>query len=170
MRRNRTLSCFVPLPRTENAYTVKPNKEHSPTALFRLETKKVVYTCEQGSATIMFKWANSYYVRDVVKSCLADKLLSVQKSVQNLFSKLSIESVTEPSLTPTTQSIGANIQTLLQSNRCASTEDLHMHHIRPKRLGGSDTASNIMILCGECHRDWHYALDKVINDYWRGKI
>ena len=117
MRRNRTLSCFVPLPRTENAYTVKPNKEHSPTALFRLETKKVVYTCEQGSATIMFKWANSYYVRDVVKSCLADKLLSVQKSVQNLFSKLSIESVTEPSLTPTTQSIGANIQTLLQSRK-----------------------------------------------------
>lgn len=58
----------------------------------------------------------------------------------------------------------------LPCNRCASTEDLHMHHIRPKRLGGSDTASNIMILCGECHRDWHYALDKVINDYWKGKI
>lgn len=119
MSRNRTLSCFVPLPRTENAYTVKPNKEHSPTALFRLETKKVVYTCEWGSATIEFKWANSCYVRSVVKSCLGDRLLSVQKNVQNLISKLSIESVTEPSLTPTTQSIAANDQTLLQSRKDA---------------------------------------------------
>lgn len=58
----------------------------------------------------------------------------------------------------------------LPCNRCGSTEDLHMHHVRPRRLTGEDNQSNIMILCGECHRDWHYALDKVLNDYWQGRI
>lgn len=58
----------------------------------------------------------------------------------------------------------------LPCNRCASTEDLHMHHVRPRQLSGEDTPSNIMILCGECHRDWHYALDTVVNNYWKGKI
>lgn len=58
----------------------------------------------------------------------------------------------------------------LPCNRCGTYEDLHMHHVKPRQLQGEDTQSNIMILCGECHRDWHYALDKVLNNYWQGRI
>lgn len=54
-------------------------------------------------------------------------------------------------------------------NRCGTTEDLHVHHIRPRSLMGTDSVSNLMVLCGECHRLWHYAFDQKMERYWNGK-
>lgn len=47
--------------------------------------------------------------------------------------------------------------------RCGTRENLHVHHIRPKSMGGEDTLENTTILCAECHIEWH----KVVpNFYW----
>ncbi|RTK93951.1 HNH endonuclease [Candidatus Saccharibacteria bacterium] len=54
-------------------------------------------------------------------------------------------------------------------NRCGVKEDLHMHHVRPRSMMGTDHASNMMVLCGECHRLWHYACDEVMERYWSGR-
>ena len=64
----------------------------------------------------------------------------------------------------------AVLDKLRQAFLVGATKDLHMHHVRPRHLTGDDNQSNIMILCGECHRDWHYALDKVLSNYWQGRI
>ena len=29
--------------------------------------------------------------------------------------------------------------------------DLHLHHIRPVKLGGNHSESNLMVLCSDCH-------------------
>jgi len=29
--------------------------------------------------------------------------------------------------------------------------DLHLHHIRPVKLGGGHTPDNLIVLCSECH-------------------
>lgn len=34
---------------------------------------------------------------------------------------------------------------------CGATEDLHVHHIVPLVVGGSNRRSNLCVLCGECH-------------------
>jgi RNA-directed DNA polymerase len=35
--------------------------------------------------------------------------------------------------------------------RCGSTANLHVHHIQPKREGGSDGLDNLRTLCWDCH-------------------
>jgi len=38
---------------------------------------------------------------------------------------------------------------------CASTTDLHQHHLVPRVLGGPDTQENILTLCAPCHTKMH---------------
>ena len=39
--------------------------------------------------------------------------------------------------------------------QCGATKGLTRHHITPKRLGGSDDPSNLIILCKYCHTRIH---------------
>jgi len=36
--------------------------------------------------------------------------------------------------------------------------DLHLHHIRPVKLGGSHNESNLLVLCSDCHFNIHRRL------------
>lgn len=38
---------------------------------------------------------------------------------------------------------------------CSSTDDLHLHHIVPLALGGTNYPTNVVVLCGECHSKVH---------------
>ena len=40
---------------------------------------------------------------------------------------------------------------------CGSTEDLEYHHVVPLAIGGNDVDSNIVCLCGYCHKMLHNA-------------
>lgn len=37
---------------------------------------------------------------------------------------------------------------------CGSGEDLQVHHIFPKRLGGTPIDINLVTLCRSCHTEW----------------
>lgn len=40
--------------------------------------------------------------------------------------------------------------------KCGTTADqLDWHHVEPKADGGSDDPENLVLLCAECHREWH---------------
>lgn len=46
---------------------------------------------------------------------------------------------------------------------CGSIENLTIHHIIPRSIGGTDDLSNLVWLCGECHQKLHQILlDQVI--------
>jgi len=55
--------------------------------------------------------------------------------------------------------------------RCAmcqrfSKGNLHLHHIIPLGRGGSNSKSNLIPLCSECHYDVHFRNKKMrINDF-----
>lgn len=38
---------------------------------------------------------------------------------------------------------------------CGSMDELHVHHIKPKKLGGKDNIENLKVLCKECHEHEH---------------
>jgi len=38
---------------------------------------------------------------------------------------------------------------------CGSTNNLQVHHLRPRSQLGSDIAQNLITLCVSCHRKWH---------------
>lgn len=38
---------------------------------------------------------------------------------------------------------------------CGKSNDLHLHHIVPLAIGGTNNISNIVILCSECHGKIH---------------
>ena len=38
---------------------------------------------------------------------------------------------------------------------CGSTDELEVHHRKPKSKGGSDRPGNLITLCHECHTDYH---------------
>lgn len=38
---------------------------------------------------------------------------------------------------------------------CGCSERLTMHHLVPKRMGGRDELSNVVIWCHECHRKYN---------------
>ena len=38
---------------------------------------------------------------------------------------------------------------------CGRTRFLEVHHIVPRRRGGSNRSQNLVTLCGACHRLWH---------------
>ncbi len=40
--------------------------------------------------------------------------------------------------------------------KCKTSVDLHVHHIEQVKNGGGNEASNLITLCGMCHREWHY--------------
>ena len=42
---------------------------------------------------------------------------------------------------------------------CGSTEDLTYHHVIPLSIGGNDIDSNIVCLCGCCHKKLHNITD-----------
>jgi len=51
--------------------------------------------------------------------------------------------------------------------KCGYDEDeskIHLHHIVPKSLGGTDLNGRIY-LCEKCHHIWHNMLPKIIWDY-----
>jgi len=38
---------------------------------------------------------------------------------------------------------------------CGRTRFLEVHHIKPRRQGGSNRVENLVTMCGACHRLWH---------------
>jgi hypothetical protein len=38
---------------------------------------------------------------------------------------------------------------------CGASQDLEVHHIVPRRLGGPDEPSNLVTLCAACHSRQH---------------
>jgi len=38
---------------------------------------------------------------------------------------------------------------------CGETKWIHLHHLKPKNEGGTDTAENLVTLCSAHHRHWH---------------
>lgn len=38
--------------------------------------------------------------------------------------------------------------------KCGSKENLEIHHIRPRMLGGEHNMGNVMLLCKKCHYDF----------------
>jgi hypothetical protein len=47
-----------------------------------------------------------------------------------------------------------------QGLRCDRTRFLHIHHRKPRALGGSDRLENLVLLCGEHHRAVHEGADR----------
>lgn len=41
---------------------------------------------------------------------------------------------------------------------CGTREDLNIHHIIPRSMGGTDSLGNFELLCSKCHRMAHKAL------------
>ena len=41
---------------------------------------------------------------------------------------------------------------------CDSENNLTIHHVIPRSLGGSNEQSNLVLLCAECHRKLHQVL------------
>ena len=41
---------------------------------------------------------------------------------------------------------------------CGSTDNLHLHHIVPLALGGTNNLGNVSIVCGKCHGKIHGAM------------
>lgn len=39
---------------------------------------------------------------------------------------------------------------------CEKIENLRLHHIKPKYLGGPDKIDNLVVLCAGCHKEMHY--------------
>lgn len=42
---------------------------------------------------------------------------------------------------------------------CGSRVNVHRHHLKPRSLGGETTESNLVLLCGACHRNAHERRD-----------
>ena len=42
-----------------------------------------------------------------------------------------------------------------QAPGCGRTQFLEVHHVEPRRSGGSNQPSNLITLCSSCHRLWH---------------
>lgn len=116
MMSNRTLTLFVPLPHTENGYTCKTEHRPLPYRTLQVRNKKSGIYTGAGEWYNKLKCTNTHHVRNVAESLLVSRLLFALKSVLNLISKLSIESVTEPSLTPTIHATEKNTPILLQHN------------------------------------------------------
>ena len=47
---------------------------------------------------------------------------------------------------------------------CDATENLHVHHLVYRSLGGGHCAANLMVLCAPCHRE-HHAVDVYEREY-----
>src|SRR4029078_3937321 len=45
---------------------------------------------------------------------------------------------------------------------CGVGDNLHIHHIRPTVLGGTDDLSNLELVCDKCHYDLHRQLRKIM--------
>ncbi len=40
--------------------------------------------------------------------------------------------------------------------KCGDINELHIHHITPRFLGGVNSIENLTLLCGKCHKLLHY--------------
>jgi len=49
-----------------------------------------------------------------------------------------------------------SIAPMRQCATCGNPENLVLHHIKPRSEGGGTDASNLQILCDECHRRVHH--------------
>ena len=43
-----------------------------------------------------------------------------------------------------------------------NNEELHMHHIKPKSLGGSHKLNNLLLLHKDCYKQVEYSTDKTL--------
>jgi len=43
---------------------------------------------------------------------------------------------------------------------CNSIDKLHIHHLKPRRCGGTNKIENLVVLCSKCHRKEEYKLIK----------
>jgi len=55
----------------------------------------------------------------------------------------------------TRRQVLARDQHRCQAPGCGRTRFLEVHHIVPRRLGGTNKPGNLTTLCGSCHRLWH---------------
>jgi 5-methylcytosine-specific restriction endonuclease McrA len=53
-----------------------------------------------------------------------------------------------------------------QAPGCSRTRFLEVHHIVPRKQGGSNQVENLMTLCGSCHRLWHEQGDGSVVGKW----
>lgn len=52
---------------------------------------------------------------------------------------------------------------------CGCQKKLHVHHIMPKRIGGSDHPVNLISLCIPCHKMVHHNRNNECYDYYRNQ-
>jgi hypothetical protein len=41
--------------------------------------------------------------------------------------------------------------------KCGDSRDLTIHHIVPRKIGGTNHLDNLLVLCSECHVAWERA-------------
>jgi hypothetical protein len=58
-----------------------------------------------------------------------------------------------------------NINSLRRCDNCGSSQHVQDHHIHPVQYGGSDSPSNIILLCKDCHEEEHNF--QFEEDQWR---
>lgn len=54
--------------------------------------------------------------------------------------------------------------TRANGERCQSRRFVHLHHVREKSKGGSDSVDNLVTVCASCHRTWHSTNDQAALD------
>ena len=57
--------------------------------------------------------------------------------------------------------------------KCEESRSLHVHHVIPRKLGGSDELSNLITLCAACHKlhgDGTTDLGPDLTDYERHNL
>jgi len=91
--KHKRYSVFVLLPHTENGLTCKTEHGPLPYRSLQVRNKKSGVYSGVGECYNKDKWANSYYVRNVVESLLESRLHFAHKLARNLISRLNIVSI-----------------------------------------------------------------------------
>lgn len=126
--KHKRYSVFVLLPHTENGLTCKTEHGPLPYRSLQVRNKKSGVYSGVGECYNKDKWANSYYVRNVVEILLESRLHFAHKLARNLISRLNIVNAIEIGLTNTMRIIENSTQKLLQLrlNATDSANELHL--------------------------------------------
>lgn len=131
--KHKRYSVFVLLPRTENSFTCKTEHQPLPYRSLQVRNKKSGIYSGVGECYNKDKWANSYYVRNVVEILLESRLHFAHKLARNLISRLNIVNAIEIGLTNIMRIIENSTQKLLQL-----------------RLNATDSANELHLACLNC--------------------
>ena len=53
---------------------------------------------------------------------------------------------------------------------CGTKDNLTLHHIIPRRIGGKDDTENLVLLCEKCHQSLHQILLDPVIEYLGKKM